>query len=177
VASSDDHQGGDAVGITDSQVGRGATAVYASELSQSAITAAVKADHTYAKPFGADAPDVTMTASAPGKADAIPGDSITAPSATIAVNVKNGAAAAARPGSYLLEILKDGIPSIPSPSPAMTSTTQYTATETGRYSFEVSRTPGTAKLVEAYSSPVWFTRETVAGTAKIRRSASAAPPR
>lgn len=158
VASSDDHQGGDAVGIQDSQVGRGATAVYATELSQSAITEAVKADHTYAKPFGADAPDVTMTASSPGKPSAIPGDSLTAPSAQIAVNVKNAGAGAARPGSYLLEILKDGIAV---DSAAITSddfSHTYTAAETGRYSFEVSRTPGTDKLVEAYSSPVWFTQ-------------------
>ena len=178
VASSDDHQGGDRdqpANATDSQVGRGATAVYATELSQAGVTAAVKADHTYAKPFGADAPDVNMTASAPGKADAIPGDSITAPSATISVNVKNGAAAAARPGSYLLEILKDGIAV---DSIAITSDDfnhQYTATETGRYSFEVSRTPGTAKLVEAYSSPVWFTKETVAGTAKIKKVSVSGP--
>ncbi len=158
VASSDDHQGGDAVGITDSQVGRGATAVYASELSQSAITAAVKADHTYAKPFGADAPDVTMTASSPGKADAIPGDSITAPSAQIAVNVKNAGAAAARPGSYLLEILKDGISVDSAAISSDDFNHTYTATESGRYSFQVSRTPGASKLIEAYSSPVWFTQ-------------------
>ena len=105
-----------------------------------------------------DAPDVTMTASSPGKADAIPGDSITAPSAQIAVNVKNAGAAAARPGSYLLEILKDGISVDSAAISSDDFNHTYTATESGRYSFQVSRTPGASKLIEAYSSPVWFTQ-------------------
>ncbi|MBN8866418.1 MAG: CehA/McbA family metallohydrolase [Solirubrobacterales bacterium] len=157
VGSSDDHQGGGATGPTDSEVGRGATVVHADQLSPGAIVAAVKAGHTYVKPFGADAPDVDLTASGPGTGTALPGDSVTSSSLDIKIDVK-GAASAVRPGPYTLKLLQDGIEvgSVPVTGDDFSHT--FTVTETGRYSFELTRIlTGTNVGIEAYSTPVWFT--------------------
>jgi len=157
VGSSDDHQGGDATGIADAPVGRGATVVHADQLSPSAIVSAVKAGHTYVKLFGADAPDVDLTATGPGVGDAIPGDSVTSSSLDIKINVK-GAASAVRPGPYTLHLLKDGVEIDSAEVSGDDYDYSHTVTETGRYSFELTRQLTPANVgIEAYSTPVWFT--------------------
>ncbi len=160
VGSSDDHQAGGATGGFDGQVGKGATVVHAEELSRDGVVEAVKAGHTYVKPFGADAPDVELVAgpSAQSNLTALPGDSVNGPPMKIEVKVRNGGSSAARPGPYTLEILQDGI-SID--SVAVTSDDfdhELTVTETGRYSFKLTRPIGQSGVaIEAYSTPVWFT--------------------
>ncbi len=72
VASSDAHKAG-----TDiiSHVGEGATGVYSEGgLNRQGIVNAVKAGHTYAKPFGTDGPDITLTATDADSDQAIIGD-------------------------------------------------------------------------------------------------------
>ncbi len=159
VGASDDHQGGGATGLTDSPVGRGATVVHADQLSTQGVIDAVKAGHTYVKPFGADAPDVEMKAGEPGKADlaALPGDSVTGPSMNLQLHVTGAGASAARPGAYTLKVLHDGVPI---DSAAVTGDDfrhDLNVTETGRYSFELTRAQGDKTMIEAYSTPVWFT--------------------
>lgn len=156
VGSSDDHQGGGATGITDTVVGRGATVVHADQLSTQGIIAAVKAGHTYVKPFGADAPDVDLSATTPQGGKAIPGDSVTGSTLNVAINVK-GASSAVRSGPYTLKLLQDGI-EIDSVS-VTSDDFSYSkpVTESGRYSFELTRPQGDQTMIEAYSTPVWFT--------------------
>ena len=160
VGSSDDHQAGGASGPFDSTVGHGATVVRADQLSQAGIIAAVKAGHTYVKPFGPDAPDVEMLAGEPGKVGltAIPGDSVAGATMNIQLRVTRAGASAARPGPYTLEVLKDGRKVDSAAVDSDDFRHSYTATETGRYSFKLTRPQGVATMIEAYSTPVWFTK-------------------
>lgn len=164
VGVSDDHQGATVpTNPVDkavySPVGRGATVVHADQLSTQGIIGAVKAGHTYVKPFGADAPNVEMKAGEPGKADlaAIPGDSVVGPSMNIQIHVTGAGPSAVRPGPYTLAVLQDGIQI---DSVQVTSDSfdhNLNVKETGRYSFELTRPLGSTTAVEAYSTPVWFT--------------------
>ncbi len=159
VGASDDHQAGGATGPFDGEVGRGATAVHAERLSSQAIIEAVRAGHTYVKPFGADAPDVEMTAGAPGKAGyhSLPGDSVTSPSMNIQLKVKGAGASAVRPGPYTLEVLQDGISIDSIQVSGDDFSHDLNVTESGRYSFKLTRMLGAQTVIEAYSTPVWFT--------------------
>ncbi len=161
VGSSDDHQAGGSTGTFDSEVGHGATVVHAKQLSQPAIIEAVKAGHTYVKLFGPDAPDVSMVAGEPGKAPltALPGDSVIAPNMNIQVNVKGAGASPPRPGAYSLDILKDGVPVSSTEVSGDSFDTNFQASESGRYGFRLTRTQGSITFVEAYSTPVWFTKK------------------
>lgn len=157
VGSSDDHKAGGATGAFDSSVGRGATVVHATSLSTQGIIDAVKAGHTYVKPFGADAPDVNLTASTLRDGEALPGDSITGSTLNLTINVK-GAQSAVRPGPYTLAVLKDGVQvdSIEVSGDNFDHT--YSTSESGRYSFKLTRQLAPEQTgIEAYSTPVWFT--------------------
>jgi hypothetical protein len=167
VTSSDDHQARAVPGVTDSTLGQGTTMVQADQLSQSGITAGVKAGHTYAKPFGPATPDVAMKAGEPGKAgyNAIPGDSVTGPSMNIQLNVKNGGPLANPAGPYTLEVLQDGISIDSATVVGDDFNHNLNVDETGRYSFKLTRqvTVGNESntLIMAYSTPVWFTQKSV----------------
>lgn len=162
VGSSDDHKaGGGTNPVTDASVGHAATAVYADELSPSAITDAVNAGHTYVKFYGAAGPDVEMTGtgSATYPGTAIPGDSLTSDSMKFSVNVKKAGPSAASPGPYTLEILKDGV-SVDSVTVTGDDFTydSFSTSATGRYSFKVThKVGGTNTLIDSYSTPIWFT--------------------
>lgn len=160
LGSSDDHKAGQATGPTDSSVGHGATVVHADQLSQSAITAAVKAGHTYVKLFGPDAPDVELTATGADGTTAIPGDSLTAESLGISIKV-TGADSGVRPGPYTLAVLRDGAQVDSAPVSGGSFTHEFNTTETGRYSFKLTRQQGENTMIEAYSTPVWFTKKDV----------------
>ncbi len=159
VGSSDDHKAGvnfGKPGSIDPIVGQGATVVYADELSQAAITEGVKAGHTYVKVFGADAPDVLLTATTPDGKAAIPGDSITGEKLSLEIRVK-GAATNPRAGDWKLAVLKDGETVSEVPVTGDDFTHSWATAESGRYSFQLTRKPVAADLLEAYSTPVWFT--------------------
>lgn len=157
VGSSDDHQGGAATGITDSPVGRGATVVHAAALNPASITAAVRAGHTYVKPFGADAPDVELSATTPEGKSGIPGDSLIGSGLDLKIKVE-GAASAARPGPYTLKLLRDGIEVGSAAVSGDSFTRVFKVSGSGRYSFELTRIiSGENVGIEAYSTPVWFT--------------------
>jgi len=158
VASSDDHRAGGATGPFDSAVGVGATVVHATELSAEAVNAAVRAGHTYIKPFGSTAPDVELAATTPEGGSALPGDSVTGSGLSVKIDV-NGAASAVRPGPFTLTLLKDGAPadSVAVAGEAFSHT--FEVSEDGRYGFKLTRRVGDNELIEAYSTPVWFTYE------------------
>ncbi len=158
VGSSDSHQGGTADGILGSPIGRAATVVRATELSRAAIVAGVKADHTYVRLYGSDGPAIWMTGSSPGARDAIFGDSLRGPVASFKARVTGGGPGAARPGSYLMKLLRDGseVASVAVVGDDFRHT--FEASASGRYSLEIVREDSTANRIEDYSSPIWFIR-------------------
>ncbi len=165
VGSSDAHRA-DADPI--SPVGQGATVVYAEALSRQAIAAAVKADHTYVKPFGTDGPDIALDAETPEGSDGIIGDTVAGGSVKLTASV-TGAAATGRPGTWSLAILRDGIAVDAVPFTGDGIDEEIETDEPGRYSVEVTRSSGGTDFVEDYSSPIWFTRFTVG---KVKRDVS-----
>ena len=156
VGSSDSHQGGTADGILGSPIGRAATVVYASELSRAAIVAGVKADHTYVKLYGSDGPDIRMTGTSSGQPDATFGDSLQGSVASFKATVTGAGPGAARPGSYLMKLLRDGteVASVPVVGEDFSHTFQQATG--GRYSLEIVRENPTGDRIEDYSSPIWF---------------------
>jgi hypothetical protein len=163
VGGSDAHKGAVVSSPLDAPVGSVATMVYADELSTSAISEAIKAQHTYVKPYGTDGPDLDVTAHAPGAPDAIIGDNIKGKSASFEVTVDTSAANVARPGTYTLNLLKNGVVSQSAPITGTAINKTFKVSSTGRYSFEVMRQTGAAGTgnparFEVYSTPVWFTK-------------------
>ena len=158
VGSSDSHQGGTVDGILGSPIGRAATVVHATELSRAAIVAGVKADHTYVKVYGSDGPDIRMTGTSPGQPDAIFGDSLKGSTASFKATVTGAGPSAARPGSYLMKLLRDGteVASVPVVGDDFSHTFQQTIG--GRYTLEIVRESPTVNRIEDYSSPIWFTQ-------------------
>jgi len=156
VGSSDDHQAGGATGPFDSAVGEGATVVHAGGLDRADIIAAVKGDHTYVKPFGPSAPDLTLEATNESGERAIIGDSLSGRSLTLAATV-SGAAGTGRAGSWELTLLRDGAPVESVPVTGDGIAEEWDATESGRYSIELTRT-ATSEYVEGYTSPIWLDR-------------------
>ncbi|MBK5233352.1 MAG: CehA/McbA family metallohydrolase [Thermoleophilia bacterium] len=173
VGSSDDHKAGGATGPFDSPVGYAATAVYANQLSQTGITNAVNAGHTYVKFYGAAGPDVEMTGTgtSPGDGSAIPGDSLTSDELKFSINVKNAGPSAVDPGPYTLEILKNGI-SVDSTTVVGDDFTygDFSTSASGRYSFKLSRKVGVNPLIVAYSTPIWFTYQAATPTCETDES-------
>ena len=143
-------------GVLGSPIGRAATAVYATELSRAAIVAGVKADHTYVQLYGSDGPTVEMSGSSPGAAGAIFGDSLRGPFASFQATVDGAGPAAARPGSYLMKLLRNGtaVASVPVVGDHFSHT--FEANESGRYSLEIVREHPTVERIEVYSTPIWF---------------------
>jgi hypothetical protein len=155
VASSDSHRA-DQTDVTTAPIGRGATVVHATELSRPAIVAGVRDGHTYAKPYGSDGPDIRVTAHSPGAPDAIFGDTISGPSLELDVEVLHAGATAARPGTYDVQLLRDGTMVDQRKVTSDDFSTGFAEKQAGRYSIEVIREDPTANRIEVYSSPVWF---------------------
>jgi len=156
VASSDAHKASNDI---ISHVGEGATMVYApGGLNAQGIVAAVKDDHTYAKPFGPSGPDITLTATDAEGGSAIIGDSMSGQDLSAEATV-SGIAASGRTGTWKLMLLRDGVAIDEVPIAGDGVTQDWDLTESGRYAIEVERTAGPATYVEAYSSPIWLTAE------------------
>lgn len=109
VAVSDSHHAGMPLSATQTPIGRGATAVFARELSERGIAAAVRAGHTYAKLLGAQGPDLRLTASR-GTRRAIMGDTIGGGRRVRFAATVSGATARATPGAgrYALLVQRNG---------------------------------------------------------------------
>jgi hypothetical protein len=155
VASSDSHQA-DETDLFTAPIGRGATAVYATELSKAAIVDGIRNDHTYAKPYGSDGPDLRVTARSPGASDAIIGDTIRGPSLRLDVAVLGAGPGAARPGTYDVRLLRDGVAVDQAKVTGDDFETSFDQAQAGRYSIEVIRENPAKDRIEVYSSPVWY---------------------
>jgi hypothetical protein len=153
VASSDAHKADqDPV----SHVGEGVTVVGAEGLSKQAIIDAVKADHTYVKPFGPSGPDISLEGTDAEGDQAIIGDSLSGSDIELTATV-SGIAATGRTGDWELELLQDGVPIDSTPITGDGIDRDYDVSESGRYSIEVTRTYGSDVYIEDYSSPIWVT--------------------
>jgi hypothetical protein len=98
--------------------GSSATAVFARELSRTALTEAIQAGHLYVRARGvADSPALEMTVTTADGQTGIFGDTLFADQATLAVTVTGGA-------NQMLRILANGVPvlHIPIPSDPFTHT-------------------------------------------------------
>jgi hypothetical protein len=131
--------------------------VYADELSEAGIKAGVRARHTYVKPFGNDGPDLRFEAEIPGAGapPAIMGDVIRGAGAEFTARVLDAGPGAARPGSYTLFVLKDGLPLLAAPVTGDDFTFSFPGAGPGRYRLQVQR----ESAIEAVSSPIWVESE------------------
>lgn len=184
VGSSDDHKAGTATGPFDSSVGEGATVVHSQEgLNRQGIIDAVRADHTYVKPFGPSGPDVTLKAKTDAGSKGIIGDTVAGGSFLTLHATVDGAATGGRAGDWSLVLLNDGVPHQSKPFSGDGTDADFAVLEpSGRYSIEVLRSSAGKDYVEAYSSPIWFSRFSLGkphlnkghGTAKVRVRVSGA---
>jgi hypothetical protein len=154
VGSSDSHNAGRTPDpVTQSPIGQATTMVYADELSERGIQRGVEARHTYVKVFGSDGPDLRFEARSPGSSGppAIMGDAVPAGGAEFTARVTGAGPGAARPGSYTLFVLKDGLPLLAVPVTGDDFSFQFPETGAGRYRLQVQR----ETAIEAVSSPIW----------------------
>lgn len=169
VGSSDDHRAGEGFGTgTDPVIGQATTVVYAKKLSPGGIQEGIKAGRTYVKVFGADAPDVILSASTPEGYRGIEGHSLKGRELRLGLKI-TGTAESSRPGDWSVAVLRDGIQVVRTPITSDSFTTSYRTDRSGRYSFQLIRKQENANVTEAYSTPVWYTNGSVAPpTPKIR---------
>jgi hypothetical protein len=158
VGSSDSHNAGRTPDpVTQAPIGQATTVVHADELSETGIKAGVQARHTYVKPFGNDGPDLRFEAEVPGSGapPAIMGDVIRGAGVEFTARVLGAGPGAARPGSYTLFVLKDGLPLLAVPVTGDDFALPFPSVGPGRYRLQVQR----ESAIEALSSPIWVESE------------------
>ena len=150
VGSSDSHHAGGGNGTTQSPIGEATTVVYAQELSEAGIKAAIEAGHAYVKIFSPNGPDLRFEGTAEGMAEpAIMGDRVVAENMTFVAKVKGAGPA---PDSQVrnLLIMKDGeeFQSVPVTSDDFTY--EFTSEGPGDYRLQLMR----GSAVEALTNPI-----------------------
>jgi hypothetical protein len=161
VGSSDSHNAGTPDDpITQSPIGQATTVVFASQLSEQGIQEGVEGGHTYVKVWGNDGPDLRLEATVPGSSDppAIIGDTVQADELSFTATVKNLAQAmSARPGSYVLHVVRDSLPfvSVPIPPGQDEFVFPFESVGPARYRLQVDRTASGLASVEVVSSPIY----------------------
>jgi hypothetical protein len=152
VGSSDSHNAGRTPDpVTQAPIGTATTVVHADELSEQGIARGVKAGHTYVKVFGNDGPDLRFTATAPGAAPVIMGDTLRAQAVQFTARVLGAGPGAARPGDYELFVLKDGVPLLATPVTGDDFTFPFPGVGNGRYRLQLQRD----SAIEAISTPIY----------------------
>ena len=156
VGSSDSHNAGGGNGTTQSPIGEATTVVYAEELSEEGIQAAVEAGHAYVKFFSPQGPDLRFDAVAlegpgngkgNGRPKAMMGDALPVDSAHFVARVMG---AAPSPEPRTLIVLKDGVPIRTMPVTSNDFAYEFDITGAGDYRLQLQR--GTA--IEALSNPI-----------------------
>lgn len=153
VGSSDSHRAGRTTDVTQSPVGEATTVVYAGELSEAAIGAAVRAGHAYVKFFGADGPDLRLDATAPDGTHAMMGDRLETSSASMVARVIGGGPTVASPQPRILVVFRDGGPILAVPVPSPDFTLPFEAPAPGAYRLQLQR----GSAIEALTNPIFLT--------------------
>jgi hypothetical protein len=160
VGSSDSHNAGQS-NPTQSPIGQATTVVRANELSERGIRRGVRAGHTYVRIWGNDGPELRFTATGAGRGNrrAIMGDTVKANEVNLSARVDLTRAREARPGAYVLFVLRNGDPfrgPIPLPDDADDEDSfDFPSSGPGRYRLQVERTVTGARSIEAVSSPIY----------------------
>ena len=146
--------------VTDAPIGMPTTVVYTEELSERGIREGVQDGHTYVKLWGADGPDLRLEArSADGRGKrAMIGDTIRADAVNFSARVLNlERARAARPGAYVLLVVRNGLPflTVPLPPSGDEATFAFPSAGPARYRLEVQRTLEGVASIETVSSPIY----------------------
>jgi hypothetical protein len=164
VAVSDSHNAGRRENpVTQSPIGEGTTVVYADELSERGLRAAVLAGHTYVKLFGADSPDLRLEATGADRR-AIMGDGLAADNAEFSARVIGGV-----PAARQLVVLHDGEPIENVPVGGADFTHRFTASEPGDYRIQILR----GDAIDGLTTPIRLG----ATHPPVRRSGRAPRPR
>lgn len=152
IGGSDDHQAGIDLGFGQSPIGSPTTLVFATELSEAAILAGVRAARTVVKLSGPDAPMLTFDSEPPAKADApvVTGDAVTF-TATVEGLPEE---------ATTLRILKDGLPvdggDFSVDEDPFTASFDVTADPGARYRAELVRSDDGRRLT--VTSDLWIER-------------------
>jgi hypothetical protein len=154
VGSSDSHNAGRTPDpVTQSPIGQATTVVYADELSERGIQRGIEARHSYVKVFGNDGPDLRFEAVPPAWSGppAIMGDAVPGGGVRFTARVTGAGPGAVRPGSYMLFVLKDGVPLLSVPVTSDDFSFDFPEVGAGRYRLQLQR----ESAIEAVSSPIW----------------------
>jgi len=171
VGSSDSHKAGAAADnptdVTAAPIGQATTMVLAAELSEQGVANAVRAGNTFVKVWGSDGPDLRLCAGnlgadgacsvAPDPAETIMGDTLAQADAGLEARVLGAGPGAARPGSHVLVLFKDGAPVLSTPVVGDDFTLPFPSLGAGRYRIQVMRLATGAASIEAVSSPIYLT--------------------
>ncbi|HEV3471916.1 MAG TPA: CehA/McbA family metallohydrolase, partial [Actinomycetota bacterium] len=158
VGSSDSHHAGEGNGTTQSPIGEATTVVYAPELSEAGIKAAVRAGHAYVKIFSPRGPDLRFEAASPPLAEpAIMGDRVASDTAEFTAKVI-GADPAMQPRTLL--VIKDGqeIDSVPVTSADFTY--EFPSQGAGDYRLQLMR----GSAIEGLTNPITLAPPEPAGS-------------
>ena len=160
VGSSDSHKAGSSSPTT-SPVGQATTVVRADELSEDAIQRGVEAGHTYVKLWGNDGPDLRFEARSLATGErGIMGDTVRGDGVSFTATVQNlDQARGARPGTYTLYVIRNGLPFLAFPLPVAGDqfTTTFPSAGPARYRLQVEREASGVASIENVSSPIWTT--------------------
>ena len=148
VGSSDSHNAGGGNNTTQSPIGEATTVVYATELSERGIQAAIEAGHTYVKMFSPDGPDLRFAATAPGLQEpAIMGDAVTAENADFTATVLG---AAPDPQVRTLLVFRNGEEYRSVPVTSDEFTYKFASGGPGHYRLQLQR----GSAIEAVTNPI-----------------------
>jgi hypothetical protein len=154
VGSSDSHHAGSPQNpITQSPIGHPTTVVFAPELSEAGIQAALDAGHAYIKFFSSDGPDLRLEARPldhPGRGRGpvkIMGDRLKSSEAELTAAVLGGGPS---PEPRTLFVFQDGEPIATVPVSSDDFTHTFTATEPGHYRLQLQR----GSTIEALTNPI-----------------------
>jgi hypothetical protein len=148
VGSSDSHNAGGGNNVTQSPIGEATTVVYAPELSETGIRAAIRAGHAYVKMFSPNGPDLRFEATASGLDEpAIMGDRVVTDEASFTVTVLGGEP---NPQPRTLLVMKDGEEWRSVPVTSGEFEFEFTSDGPGDYRLQLQR----GSAIEAVSNPI-----------------------
>ena len=148
VGSSDSHNAGGGNGTTQSPIGEATTVIFAPELSEAGIKAAIESGHAYVKLFSPNGPDLRFEGTPPGApTPVIMGDRVEAPELEFLAKV-TGASPETHPRTLL--VMKDGEEAQSVPVTSNDFEFRFTSDGPGDYRLQLMR----GSAIEALTNPI-----------------------